>query len=175
MCTQVCTQRPITPRYWVHIIELFWVKNTVGDNRLSDAHIRAWIRAGERFEGRADGGGLYLRYRAADSVPVWRFRYRFGGVPRVVILGDYANLSLSDARREARRMAAQVVLGIDPAGEKKERKRRAPPPYITSSLQRDASSRLGLNGKQEGDGPTGCHPTCAAPATVSGRGRSPLG
>jgi integrase len=101
------------------------VKNTVGENRLTDAHIRAWIRAGERFEGRADGGGLYLRYRAADSVPVWRFRYRFGSVPRVVILGDYGNLSLSDARKEARRMAAQVVLGIDPAGEKKERKRTA--------------------------------------------------
>ena len=103
----------------------FWVKATMGENRLSDVHIRAWIRAGERFEGRADGGGLYLRYRAADSVPVWRFRYRFGTVPRVVILGDYGSLSLSDARKEARRMAAQVVLGIDPAGEKKARKRTA--------------------------------------------------
>ena len=29
--------------------------------------------------------------------------------------------------------------------EKKERRRRAPPPYITSSLQRDASSRLGFS------------------------------
>src|SRR5204862_691192 len=29
--------------------------------------------------------------------------------------------------------------------EKKERKRRAPPPYITSSLQRDAASRLGFS------------------------------
>ncbi len=29
--------------------------------------------------------------------------------------------------------------------EKKERKRRAPPPYITSSLQRDASTRLGFS------------------------------
>ncbi|HOY00671.1 MAG TPA: Arm DNA-binding domain-containing protein, partial [Zoogloea sp.] len=97
----------------------------MGENKLTDMRIRAWIRAGERFEGRSDGGGLYLRYRAADAVPVWRFRYRFGGVPRVVILGDYGSLSLSDARKEARRMAARVLLGIDPAGEKKERKREA--------------------------------------------------
>lgn len=125
MCTQECTQTPIQAKYWVHILEPFRVKGTVGENKLTDMRIRAWIRAGERFEGRSDGGGLYLRYRAADAVPVWRFRYRFGGVPRVVILGDYGSLSLSDARKEARRMAARVLLGIDPAGEKKERKREA--------------------------------------------------
>ncbi len=53
--------------------------------------------------------------------------------------------------------------------EKKERKRRAPPPYITSSLQRDASTRLGFSASRTmqvaqrlyegidlgGDGPVG--------------------
>ncbi len=32
--------------------------------KLTDIQIRAWIKAGERFEGRSDGKGLYLRYRA---------------------------------------------------------------------------------------------------------------
>lgn len=32
--------------------------------KLTDIQIRAWIKAGERFEGRSDGNGLYLRYRA---------------------------------------------------------------------------------------------------------------
>lgn len=31
--------------------------------KLTDMQIRAWIKSGERFEGRADGNGLYLRYR----------------------------------------------------------------------------------------------------------------
>lgn len=37
--------------------------------KLTDMQIRAWIKAGERFEGRADGNGLYLRYREADKAP----------------------------------------------------------------------------------------------------------
>lgn len=28
--------------------------------KLTDMQIRAWIKSGERFEGRADGNGLYL-------------------------------------------------------------------------------------------------------------------
>jgi hypothetical protein len=31
--------------------------------KLTDMQIRAWIKSGERFEGRADGDGLYLRFR----------------------------------------------------------------------------------------------------------------
>ena len=30
---------------------------------LNDLQIRNWIRAGERFEQRGDGDGLYLSYR----------------------------------------------------------------------------------------------------------------
>ena len=50
--------------------------------KLTDIEIRAWIKAGERFEGRADGDGLYLRFRENDTA-VWRFRYRFAGKQRV--------------------------------------------------------------------------------------------
>lgn len=93
--------------------------------RLSDVQIRAWVKAGERFEGRADGGGLYLRYRAGDSVPTWRFRYKFAGKPRVMNIGSYGALSLAHAREEARRLFAQVALGHDVAGEKQTRKAEA--------------------------------------------------
>lgn len=93
--------------------------------KLSDVQIRAWIKAGERFEGRADGGGLYLRYRAGDSVPTWRFRYKFAGKPRVMNLGSYGELSLANAREEARRQSAKVALGHDVAGEKQTRKAEA--------------------------------------------------
>jgi integrase len=93
--------------------------------KLSDVAIRNWIKAGERFEGRGDGDGLYLRYRKSDGGPRWIFRYQFAGKPRVLHLGSYSTLSLADARKVAKEMRARVALGFDVAAEKKERKRDA--------------------------------------------------
>ena len=94
-------------------------------SNLTDLQIRQWIKAGERFEGRSDGNGLTLRYRSVDAAPMWRFRYRFVGKQRVMDLGSYAVLSLADARKKARELRAQVALGHDVAGEKRERKQAA--------------------------------------------------
>lgn len=93
--------------------------------KLTDIQIRAWIKADERFEGRADGEGLYLRFREKDAVPSWRYRYRFDGKPRVMNLGTYVTLSLAEARRAAKELSARVALGHDVAGEKQEKKRVA--------------------------------------------------
>jgi integrase len=92
---------------------------------LSDVGIRSWIKSGERFEGRSDGGGLYLRYRKADAAPRWLFRYQLAGNARVLHLGGYRELSLADARKKAKEMRARVTLGFDVAMEKKERRRDA--------------------------------------------------
>ncbi|OHX16205.1 integrase [Chromobacterium amazonense] len=93
--------------------------------KLTDMQIKAWIKAGERFEGRADGDGLYLVYRENYAIPVWRFRYKFAGKPRVMVIGTYADLSLAKARETARELAARVALGYDVAGEKQDRKAAA--------------------------------------------------
>ncbi|MGQ0701387.1 MAG: tyrosine-type recombinase/integrase [Panacagrimonas sp.] len=92
---------------------------------LSDVAIRNWIKAGERFEGKGDGDGLWLIYRKDYAVPMWRFRYRFAGKARVMNLGSYRDLSLADARKTAKDLRARVAMGHDVAGEKKERKRTA--------------------------------------------------
>ena len=93
--------------------------------KLTDIQIRAWIRSGERFEQRGDGDGLYLCYRESYAIPVWKYRYRFAGKQRVMNLGSYTVLSLGDARRTVKELAARVALGHDVAGEKQERKREA--------------------------------------------------
>lgn len=93
--------------------------------KLSDIEIRSWITAGKRFEGKADGDGLYLRFRESDIAPIWRFRYRFNGKPRVLDIGSYSAISLANARKTAKELAARVTLGHDVAGEKQERKREA--------------------------------------------------
>lgn len=89
---------------------------------LSDTQIRAWIKAGERFEGRGDGGGLVLCWPERYAVPFWKFRYRFAGKARVMNIGSYSNLSLANARKLAKELRAKVSLGHDVAGEKQERK-----------------------------------------------------
>ncbi len=38
--------------------------------KLTDMQIRAWIKAGERFAGRADGGGLYLCFPENYTSPL---------------------------------------------------------------------------------------------------------
>ncbi|MBX9265978.1 tyrosine-type recombinase/integrase [Chromobacterium violaceum] len=93
--------------------------------KLTDMQIKAWIKAGERFEGKSDGDGLWLRYRPADKLPVWRYRYRFEGKQRTMQIGTYGEFSLAKARETARELAARVALGYDVAGEKQERKAAA--------------------------------------------------
>lgn len=44
--------------------------------KLTDIQIKAWIKKGERFEGKSDGDGLYLSYRENFAEPVWRLRYK---------------------------------------------------------------------------------------------------
>ena len=77
-------------------------------SKLSDVEIRGWIRRGERFNGRGDGDGLVLRYRAVDASPRWIFRYRIGGKARILDIGTYGTLSLAEARRMAKEMRARV-------------------------------------------------------------------
>jgi integrase len=93
--------------------------------KLTDIQIRAWIKSGEHFEQRGDGDGLSLSFRKTFTTPRWLFRYRFDGKQRVMALGSYAVLSLADARKTAKEMAARVSLGYDVAGEKQQRKREA--------------------------------------------------
>lgn len=93
--------------------------------KLTDMQIRAWIKAGEYFEGRSDGNGLYLRFRTADKSPTWRFRYKLAGKARVMLIGSYSDLPLARAREVARELSARVSLGYDPASEKQERKSEA--------------------------------------------------
>ncbi len=94
-------------------------------SELTDIQIKAWIKNGERFEQRGDGGGLFLSFRKEMGVPAWRFRYRFVGQRRVMTLGSYADLSLAEARRLAKELRARVALGYDVAAEKQERKAEA--------------------------------------------------
>lgn len=64
--------------------------------------------------------GLALRVTPAGS-KTFVYRYRFNTVKRYTI-GKYPNISLADAREEARELHKKVYEGIDPMEEKKRKK-----------------------------------------------------
>ncbi|MDR7345181.1 hypothetical protein J2X14_003624 [Pantoea alhagi] len=93
--------------------------------KLTDMQIRAWIKSGERSEGRSDGNGLYLRFRKVDKTSTWRFRYKLAGKSRAMLIGSYAKVSLSKAREIAKQLSVRIALGYDVAAKKQERKAEA--------------------------------------------------
>ena len=66
----------------------------------------------------SDGDGLSVQVQP-NGHKLWRFRYRFAGVEKLLALGSFPATSLADAR--AKRDAARVALekGIDPNVQKK--------------------------------------------------------
>jgi integrase len=90
--------------------------------KLNDMQIRNWIKARKHFDMRSDGDGLYLSYRENFAIPIWRLRYHFVGKPRIMNMGSYRDVSLADARKEAKVLRARIAMGYDVAGEKQQRK-----------------------------------------------------
>ena len=72
----------------------------------------------------SDGRGLYLLVRTSGS-KLWRQKYRFAGKEKLLAIGPYPEVSITQARN-ARDNALQLLReGIDPSAERQERKARA--------------------------------------------------
>jgi integrase len=84
-------------------------------NKLSDARVRAFAakRSVDQATKLSDGGGLFLVHTKAGT-PVWRIKYRFGGVERLYSVGRYPGITLQSARAERDVVRAQLREGIDP-------------------------------------------------------------
>jgi len=87
---------------------------------LTDLEVKK-AKATDKPQKLADGGGMYLLVQP-NGAKYWRVKYRFAGVEKVLALGVYPDVSLSDARE--RREAARKVLanGADPSAVKKAQK-----------------------------------------------------
>jgi integrase len=103
---------------------------------LTDIQLRQWTKQADPVA-KADGGGLTFTLSAAGTA-TWILRYRSGSKRKELTLGNYPDISLSDARRLASRHRAAVDGGIDPAKEKAERKRKeANPEWNIKKLAED--------------------------------------
>ena len=72
--------------------------------------------------------GLYLRIGSSGR-KVWRYRYRLEGKTRIITLGNWPDIKLTDAREKATAYKRKVADGIDPAGQmdRKRAERRGMP------------------------------------------------
>lgn len=72
--------------------------------------------------------GLYLRVSTGGR-KIWRYRYRLAGKTKILTLGDWPAMPLTDARRLATAHKAQVSKGEDPASklaQQRSERRRMP-------------------------------------------------
>lgn len=65
-----------------------------------------------------DGGGLFLLVAPAGG-KWWRLKYRFGGKEKLLSLGTYPQVPLSEARDKAIRARCLLADGIDPSTERR--------------------------------------------------------
>jgi integrase len=87
---------------------------------LTDAKVRT-IKPAEKPLKLFDGRGLFLLVTPTGG-KLWRFKYRFGGIEKLLSIGAYPQISLADARQKRAQASSLVTNGIDPSDIKKAQK-----------------------------------------------------
>ena len=87
---------------------------------LTDTKIRT-IKPSEKPKKLFDGGGLFLLVTPTGG-KLWRLKYRFGGIEKLLAIGAYPQISLAEARQKRDRASALMLKGVDPSDTKKAQK-----------------------------------------------------
>ncbi|WP_242139646.1 integrase arm-type DNA-binding domain-containing protein [Sphingomonas sp. TREG-RG-20F-R18-01] len=87
---------------------------------LTTVQIRALKPATRPFKV-PDSDGLFLLVQPTGAL-LWRFRYKVLGVERKMSLGTFPDVSLKDARKKRDELRGEIVDGIDPVEEKRQRR-----------------------------------------------------
>lgn len=90
---------------------------------LTTVQIRA-LKPAERPFKVPDSDGLFLLVQPTGA-PLWRFRYKVLGIERKMSLGTFPDVSLKEARKKRDELRGEIVDGIDPVEEKRQRRLKA--------------------------------------------------
>ncbi|MEZ5535229.1 MAG: integrase arm-type DNA-binding domain-containing protein [Thiolinea sp.] len=85
-------------------------------HKLSDSDVRH-AKPREKLYKLSDGGNLAC-YVLTTGTKSWRYSYRFNGDQKTFTIGNYPNVSLSEARKQREIAKDKVKAGIDPSLEK---------------------------------------------------------
>ena len=92
--------------------------------KYKDARYRNATSEGKKITKLYDGNGLFL-WVYEDGRKYWRLRYRIHGKEKLISLGVYPDVSLSEAREKAKSERNKVENHLDPSIERKVAKQRA--------------------------------------------------
>ncbi len=110
-------------------------------HRLDDVQLRHWMTQGTPIA-KSDGDGLTFTLSAAGTA-AWVLRYRIGqGQRREITIGNYPDLSLSEARKKALRLRVAIDDGKDPALDKQKEKTRGHANWLMRDLVADYRSNV---------------------------------
>ena len=84
---------------------------------LTDKALRT-AKPGLKSRSISDSGGLSVLIQPTGG-RWWRFRYRFGGKPKLLSLGTYPTVSLKEARRRRDEARQLVASGVNPSDKRK--------------------------------------------------------
>jgi hypothetical protein len=84
--------------------------------KLTDTKVKK-LKPAEKPRRYTDGGGMYLEVRANGS-KLWRYAYRYDGRRKLLALGSYPDVSLSEARRRHQETRKQLAQGSTPPQRK---------------------------------------------------------
>ena len=116
---------------------------------LSDAACRTAKPTATAITKLSDGRGLQLWVHPNGS-KLWRLAYRFGRKQKLLSLGPYPTVSLSDARDEREKAKKLLVKGIDPSEERKIAKaQQLAPPATFRSIAGELLALQTRNGRAE--------------------------
>ncbi|MFC3173957.1 tyrosine-type recombinase/integrase [Novosphingobium bradum] len=90
---------------------------------LTDIAIRN-AKPGEKAIKMADGAGMFLLVTPAGG-KLWRLKYRIDGREKLLAIGAYPEMGLSDARKRREEARALIAQGKDPSREKQRDKVRS--------------------------------------------------
>ena len=86
-------------------------------NKLTELKIK-YSKPEEKQYKLTDGEGMYLRVYP-NSSKYWQLQYRFDGKQKVLSLGVWPEIGLTEAREKRAVARKKIRLGIDPIGEQR--------------------------------------------------------
>lgn len=87
---------------------------------LTDIAIRN-AKPGDKPVKLTDGAGMFLLITSAGG-KLWRLKYRIDGREKLLALGAYPEITLSEARKRREEARQLIALGTDPSREKQKEK-----------------------------------------------------
>ena len=109
-------------------------------NLLSDRQLKNWMIKGDTVA-KSDGDGLTFTLSNAGTAS-WVLRYRLNGRRKEVTLGNYPDISLSNAREKARALRAAVDASEDVAVQKQTARSRAIAAWSIRDLVNDYREKI---------------------------------